>query len=122
MRSVTLALIAVPLVLAACALTPRQQCEAPYRAELRGVAAEIRDTEITLARGFRLVPARFDSGLHYCLRPSGSVFLCRAEDGKAMYDKMPVNRRAEQAKLASLKGQARELEAGIAACRAQYPE
>lgn len=122
MRSVTLALIAVPLVLAACALTPRQQCEAPYRAELRSVAAEIRDSEITLARGFRLVPARFDVGLHYCLRPSGSVYLCRAEDGEPMYDKRAINRRAELAKLASLKDQAQELESGIAACRAQFPE
>lgn len=122
MRFVTIALIAAPLILAACVSTPRQQCEAPYRAELRNVVADIRDTERTLARGFRLVPARFEVGLHYCLRPSGAVYLCRAEDGESMYDKRAINRRAELAKLAALKDEARELNAGIAACQARYPE
>lgn len=122
MRKFAIIALATSLVLAACATTPRQQCEAPYRAELRNVEAEIRDTQLALRRGFVLVPARFEFGLHYCVRPSGSVYLCRAEDGEPMYDKRPINRRAEQAKLSALIEEAARLKAGIAACQAKFPE
>lgn len=122
MRMFAVVALAVPLLLAACELTPRQQCEAPYRAELRNVEAEIRDTQLALRRGFVLVPARFSIGLHHCVRPSGMVYLCTADDGEPMYDKRPINRRAEQAKLAALIDETARIKAGIAACQAKYPE
>jgi hypothetical protein len=122
MRSIAVVALALPLLLAACATTPRQKCEAPYRAELRNVEMDIRDTRQALQRGFALVPARFSFGLHHCLRPSGSVYLCTEDDGEPMYDKRPINRRAEQAKLTALDSEAERLKAAIGACRARYPE
>ncbi|GKY86185.1 hypothetical protein [Sinisalibacter aestuarii] len=122
MRSIALSALAVALTLAACATTPRQQCEAPYRAELRNTTFHIRETEMLLRRGFGLVPARNEIGLHYCLRPTGSAYLCRAEDGEPMFDRRPINRVAEQAKLDALRAEARRLTAAIADCQAAYPE
>lgn len=122
MRSIALVALAVPLIVAGCAVTPRQKCEAPYRAELRNVEADIHDSKLNLARGFVLVPARTTTGLHFCVRPSGAVLMCTAEDGDPMYDKRAVNRAAEQAKLAALRSQVPDLKASIAACQAQYPE
>ena len=122
MRPIALAVMAIPLVLAACELTPRQQCEAPFRAELRTVEAEIRDTREVLRRGFRLVPARFEHGIHYCVEPSGFVSLCTADDGEPMFDKRPISRAAEQAKLATLQAERGRLNAALARCAAQFPE
>ena len=122
MRLTSLALIVVPLVLSACAVTPRQQCQAPYRAELRNIEAEIRDSREALQRGFRLVPARWEHGINYCLSPSGFVSLCTAEDGEPMYDKRPISRPAEQAKLDALLGERGRLNAALAQCAAQFPE
>ena len=122
MRLFALAMIVVPLVLAGCALTPRQQCQAPYRAELRTVDAEIRDTRQSLQRGFRLVPARWEHGLHYCESLSGFVSLCTADDGEPMFDKRPISRAAEQAKLNALLGERTRLHAALARCAAQFPE
>lgn len=122
MRMIALAPLAGLLALAACATTPRQQCEAPYRAELRTVNAELRDTQRAVSRGYRLVPARFSVGLHHCLRPSGATYLCTADEGEPMYDKQPINRRAERAKLSALRSEARRLNAAIGQCRARYPE
>ena len=122
MRMIPLAVMAIPLLLAACELTPRQQCEAPYRAELRTVEAEIRDTRQTLQRGFRLVPARFEAGIHHCVSPSGFVSLCTADDGEPMFDKRPISRAAEQAKLDTLLAERARLNTALARCAAQYPE
>ncbi len=121
MRMTTVALLVLPL-LAACATTPRQQCEALHRAELRTVDAELHDTAEALGRGYRLVPARFEFGVHHCVSRTGFVSLCTAEDGLPMYDKRPISRAAETAKLAALQAEQKRLEAAIAACRAQYPE
>lgn len=122
MRRFALAALAFPLVLAACELTPRQQCEIPLRAELRTVDSEIFDTRETLQRGFRLVPAVFEHGLHYCIGPAGFVSLCTADDGEPMYDKRPINRAAEQAKLATLLAERERLRTALARCAAQFPE
>jgi len=122
MRLPVLATVAMSVVLAGCAFTPRQKCEAPYRAELRNVADDIGRTKMALARGFVLVPARNDFGLHYCLLPSGSVRLCTADEGEPMYDKRPINQAAEQAKLAVLQSEISRLESEISACQALYPE
>ena len=122
MRMIALVPVAGLLVLAACATTPRQKCEAPNRAELRTVNAELHDTQRAINRGYRLVPAKFQVGLHQCLRPSGATYLCTADEGEPMYDKRPINRRAEQAKLAALQSEAKRLEAALGQCRAQYPE
>jgi len=122
MRKFVFAALALPLVLAACELTPRQQCEAPYRAELRNVTAEAKDTREALARGYRFVPARNDFGLHWCFEHLNYATMCRAEDGLPMFDKRAISRAAEQAKLNVLVAQQRQLEVSIAACQAQYPE
>lgn len=121
MRPTTPVLLALPLV-AACAMTPRQQCEAPYRADLRAVEADLRDTTQTLSRGFRLVPARFEIGRHYCVTRAGFVRPCRADDDLPMYDKRPINRAAETAKLEALEAERARLEAAIAGCGVRYPE
>ena len=121
MRPITLVLLVLPL-LAACATTPRQQCEAPHRAALRTVEVDLDDTARALSRGYRLVPARFQFGVRYCVSPTGFVQLCTAEDGQPMYDKRPISRAAETAKLAALQAEQKRFEAAIAACRAQYPE
>lgn len=122
MRRLALAALAVPVLLAACEMTPRQQCEAPYRAELRTVETEIRDTRLTLERGFRLVPARWEQGIHYCVSPSGFVSLCTADDGEPMFDKRPISRPAERAKLNALLDERQRLTASIAQCAVQFPE
>lgn len=122
MRPIALAVMAIPLVLAACELTPRQQCEAPFRSELRTVEAEIRDTRQTLQRGFRLVPARFEHGIHYCVSPSGFVGICTADEGEPMFDKRPINRVAERAKLTALQAERGRLNAALARCATQFPE
>ncbi len=122
MRPIALAVLVVPLVAAGCELTPRQQCEAPFRADLRTVEAELRDTRETLQRGFRLVPASSEIGLHHCVRPSGFVSLCTVEDGEPMFDKRPINRVAEQAKLDALDSERARLTASIAQCAVQFPE
>lgn len=111
-------------VLAACATTPRQQCEATQRNQLATVRAEIRDTELTLERGFRLVPARSDIGLQYCLSPSGRVRLCfgNEDEDAPRYDRRPINQRAETAKLTALREEQVRLEAALAACAVTYPE
>jgi len=121
MRPIHLVLLALPLV-AACATTPRGQCEAPYRAELGTVEADLQDTADVLGRGYRLVPARSSHGVHHCVTRSGFVRLCTSEDGEAMYDKRPISRAAETAKLAALQAEQKRLEAAISACRAKYPE
>jgi hypothetical protein len=122
MRSLAVFILALPLALAACAVTPRQQCEAPYRAELRNVDVDLRETRLILRRGYNLVPARDTFGLKYCLRPTGTAYPCQPEEGEAVYDKRPINRRAEQAKLDALHSEAVRLTRAIAACQAQYPE
>ena len=121
MRPIHLVLLVLP-VMAACATTPRSQCEAPYRAELRTVEADLQDTAEVLARGYRLVPTRSRHGVHHCVTRTGFVRLCTPEDGEAMFDKRPISRAAETAKLAALQAEQKRLEAAIAACRAQYPE
>lgn len=122
MRSIVLVALAAPFLVAACATTPLQKCEAPYRAELRTVTEEMRRTELLLRRGYDLVPARFEFGVHHCIRPSGMVYVCTARDGEPMYDKRPINRPAERAKLSALAAEADRLKAGLAACRARYPQ
>ncbi len=121
MRPIHLALLALPL-LAACATTPRQQCEAPHRTALRTVAADLHETAEALGRGYRLVPSRFQYGVHYCVTQTGFVQFCTADDGEPMYDKRPINRAAETAKLAALQAEQKRLDAAIAACRTRYPE
>lgn len=121
MRPFHLVLIVLPL-LAACATTPRGQCEAPHRAELRTVNAEADDTALSLERGFRLVPARFDRGINFCVTRTGHVRRCRAEDGEPMFDKRPINRAAETAKLTTLRAERARLDAAIMQCRETYPE
>jgi len=121
MRPIHLALLALPL-LAGCATTPFQQCAAPHRTELRHVEADLHDTAEALGRGFRLVPARFEFGVHHCVTRTGFVRLCTADDGEPMYDKRPINRPAETAKLAALQAEQKRLEAEIISCRAAYPE
>ncbi len=120
MRTLPIVLMALPL-LAACATTPLQQCQAPLRAELRTVEADLSETAQALGLGYRLVPARSTFGVHYCLSRSGFARLCTADDGEAMYDKRPINRAAETAKLAALQAEQKRLEAGLAACAAKYP-
>lgn len=122
MHPIRLAGFALLVVASGCAMTPREKCEAPYRAQLRVVSADMRETREALARGYRLVPARNDIGLHFCLRPSGMAHLCRAEDGEPMFDKQPIVRRAERAKLEALEQEYARLEQSIAACAAQYPQ
>lgn len=122
MRVWSFAILAVPLFVSACALTPRQQCEAPYRSQLRTVEADIADTRAALSRGFTLVPATDTFGLHYCVDTFDMVGLCSADDGLAMFDKRPIVRQAEQAKLDVLMSERRRLSASIAQCAAQYPE
>ncbi len=122
MMRTMLAVLALPILLAACELTPRQQCEAPYRAELRTVRAEIDATEANIRRGYRLVPARFDFGMRYCLDPFGDAELCTADEGRLMYDKQPINRAAERAKLATLYAERERLGRALARCAVQFPE
>lgn len=122
MRSVAFLALALPLALAACAVTPRQQCEAPYRSDLRNVEFDLRETKLILRRGYDLIPARDTFGLKYCLRPTGTAYLCQPEEGEAAYDKRPISRRAEEAKLAALHSEVVRLNRAIAACQAQYPE
>lgn len=121
MRPIHLALLALPLM-AACATTPRSQCEAPYRAELRAVEADLQDTAQDLGRGYRLVPTRSRHGVHHCVTRAGFVRLCTEEDGEAMFDKRPISRAAETAKLAALQAEQKRLEAAIAVCQAKFPQ
>lgn len=121
MRPIHLALLALPLV-AACATTPRGQCQAPYRAELRTVEAELQHTAEVLGRGYRLVPTRSRLGVHHCVTRTGFVRLCTLEDGEPMFDKRPISRSAETAKLAALQAEQKRLEAAIAACAVKFPE
>lgn len=121
MVPIRIAALGLLLVAGGCAVTPLQQCQAPYRAELRNVKADLHATRIALARGYRLVPARNEIGLHFCLRPSGMAVLCRAEDGEPMYDKQPIVRRAEQAKLRALAGERARLESALVDCTRRYP-
>ena len=78
-------------------------------------------------------PRRSTGGTGWCRRGSstgctivshrpGSCSLCTADDGEPMYDKRPINRAAETAKLAALQAEQKRLDAAIAACRAHYPE
>lgn len=116
MRYRALAILAVPLFAAACATTPRGQCEAPHRAQLRVVTAEISTTQADIHRGFRLVPAQWAFGHHYCLDPFGAARLCTAADNEPMYDRREINRAAERAKLAALVREQQRLTAALAAC------
>ncbi len=75
-----------------------------------------------LRRGFYLVPTSWEYGLHYCLGPAGSISTCTRDDGKPMYDKQPINRAAESAKLTALHSEQARLKKAIAACALQYPE
>lgn len=109
-------------VLSACALTPRQQCEFPLRNQLANLRADIRDSELMLKRGFRLVPATSDYGLHYCVGPGTMVTPCFNEEEEPMYDKRPINRPAEAAKLETLRAEQRRLERALAACAQNFPE
>lgn len=121
MRATTLIVPALA-VLAACATTPRQSCEATYRNQLATVRSEIRDTEQVLQRGFRLVPTLSTFGPHYCLSPGGHVRPCFGNEEGPMFDKRPINRRAETAKLTALRQEETRLTAGLAQCAVQYPE
>ena len=109
-------------VLSACATTPRQQCEFPLRSELANVRDEIRASELLLKRGFRLEPVTEPYGLHFCIWPNDAVVPCTNEEDGPMFDKFPINERAEMAKLETLRlGKAR-IEAALAACAVQFPE
>ena len=121
MRPIPLVLMALPLI-ASCATTPLQQCQLPYRNQLHNVRDDIRETGDAIRRGYRLTPAATDIGIHYCVDGTGFARLCTADDGQPMYDKRPVNRGAENAKLAVLHADEARLNAALAACAARYPE
>jgi hypothetical protein len=122
MRRIALAALSLPLLLSACALTPRQQCEAPYWSDLHVVKTDLKEAELVLRRGYRLIPARSESGLHYCERLSGAIYLCSADEGEPMYDKRPINRAAETAKRDALLREQMRLESALADCAVQFPE
>ena len=82
----------------------------------------MQDTAEALGRGYRLVPSRSRRGVHHCVTRTGFVRLCTSEDGEPMFDKRPISRAAETAKLAALQAEQKRLEAAIAACAAKYPE
>lgn len=109
-------------VLAACATTPRQQCEWPLRNELANVRAEIRASELLLKRGFRLEPAVSEIGVHFCVWPNDAVVPCTNPEDGPMYDKFPINRRAETAKFETLRQEEQRLVTELAACAVRYPE
>lgn len=123
MRIATFIALGLPFVLSACALTPRQQCEAPYWSDLRVVREDLRATESVLRKGYRLEPTQSEFGLHYCVfEPFDTLRLCRADDGLPMFDKKPISRVAETAKRDALLSERTRLEAALAQCAAQYPE
>ena len=123
MRKLVFAALTLPLALAACEVTPRQQCEAPYRSELRTVLADISETSRALQLGYRLVPARSSIGVHYCMNPLGRAVLCTGDDpDEPLYDKVPISRVAEQAKLDALDIERKRLESSIAQCAVQFPQ
>ncbi|MCB1331455.1 MAG: hypothetical protein KDK28_19225 [Maritimibacter sp.] len=122
MRAITLIVPALAL-LAACATTPRQQCEAVQRNQLATVEAEIRETELTLQRGYRLVPARSKIGPHYCLSPGGRPRPCfgNEDPDEPVFDRRAINRVAETAKLTALREERARLSGELAQCAVRYP-
>lgn len=122
MRIAGLAVLGITAILAACATTPRQQCEWPIRSQLGTVNEEIRDTRRVLQRGYRLVPAQFPFGAHFCMDAFGNDRPCLGRDDGPRFDRRPVSRAGERAKLEALQGERLRLSRALAQCAVQYPE
>lgn len=117
-------LMVLPLVglLAACEVTPLEQCQGQARRALNTNAEQIRQAELNIERGYQLVPAEVQArvGVQLCA-PGGAITVCTGAQNQPQYRRVPVDRAAEQAKLAVLVERRAALEAEYAACAKRYP-
>ena len=125
-----LALLALPLILTACA-SPQQQCLSAATREARINAQLIAQTEANLARGYavqRTQRVREVNRICRGVTASGEPVATRCEDVRVTPVTVPVaiDLNAEAAKLESLKQRRAALAAGtdtaVAQCRRLYPE
>lgn len=122
MRVLNLAALTIPALLAACATTPRQQCEWPIQNQLGALRLEIADTQQIIRRGYRLVPAQYPYIGAFCVDHFGNDRLCFPGDEGVRMDRRPIHVRAERAKLEALLDERERLGRDLAECAVLYPE
>ncbi len=123
MRPIVFAVLGLPLVLSACAVTPRQRCEARYGLELNAVREDLKETETLLRNGYRLVPV--DDA--FPARPCPDQMIatdgaCLQNELPQLYFRKPISRVAESAKRDALLGEEQRLQAALSRCAVQFPE
>lgn len=107
--------LALVLLLAACAET-RGACLSRAGAELRALDAAIADTDLALARGYRVAPgSTFTAGLAICAEDS-PLTLCLSGERPISERRVAIDPVGERARLRSL--QARRPAVAAAAERA----
>ncbi len=123
MRPIAFAVLGLPLMLSACAVTPRQQCEASYQVQLRTVLDDLRETETRLRNGYRLVPVDDAFPAQSCTdQMAATDGRCLQNELPQLYFRKPINRVAESAKRDALLGEEQRLQVELARCAVQFPE
>lgn len=108
------------LLLAACG-DPRTGCLNRADAPLRALDAEIAETELALARGYRLAPgARITTGLAVCASDSPLTF-CLSGERPLTERRIAIDRASERARLRALERQRPALAAQAARAAAVCP-
>ena len=113
--------LALPLLLllAACA-EPRAACLRQANAELRALDAAIAETELALARGYRVTPgSTVTAGLAICAEDS-PLTVCLSGERPVSERRIAIDRATERARLRALKARrptvAEAAEQAAAAC------
>jgi hypothetical protein len=115
--------VAAFVALAACT-SPREGCEADARRELDLIEALIAETELNIARGYRIErEAHVRNVIRLCLEPGARLPVCSGPEPGVRDRPVPIVRSEERARLETLKDRRRELlaptEAAVAACTAR---
>lgn len=114
-------LLALPLVLAACA--PGLRCAGPEQAALRALDGQIATREADLARGYVIVPAQAaQTRVHICAWPREPVLFCTEPVQRAQSERrVAVDPVATQAELRALRLERAAAVARLADAQASCP-
>ena len=116
------ALILSVALLVACG-SPEDICVRQAQTELAALDAQIAETEQTLARGYRVIPAsEARTTLHICAWPKEPVLFCTRNTPATRETRVSVDTTAEQANLDRLRAERSAIAATtaeqISRCRA----
>lgn len=109
------------MALAACEVSPLEQCQTRARNQLANNARQISQSEANIARGYEYQRSEHHLGLTFCAAPTGNFRICTGTGDQVTYQRLRVDVAAEQAKLQVLRARRAEIEAAFDACTRRHP-